>query len=203
MADFLTKQQRSKHMGLVRSRNTRFELDFLRQASAVLYPLGYRYRKHCRWLVGTPDIAFAKHRVAVFLDSDFWHGRNYKTLAPRMNPAWCQKIERNMARDREVARKLRRAGWSVLRFGERQIKKRPHVAIERITRTLANRAKSRVDGRLNDPLSTASARHPKSPVGLRCYPDAAAVSRFFRKASDFSTKAGLCGIALSEQGREF
>lgn len=127
-------------MSLVRSRNTSFELRFLRLASAELYPLGYRYRKHCRTLFGTPDIAFAKYKVAVFLDSDFWHGRNYKRLAPRMSTFWCEKIERNMARDREVNRKLRQEGWTVLRFGERQVKKHPASAVRRIRRTLENRA---------------------------------------------------------------
>src|SRR5262249_16847884 len=79
-------------MSLVRCRNTRFELDFLRLLSAELYPLGYRYRKHCRHLVGTPDLVFAKFKLVVFLDSDFWHGRNYDKLAPRMNPFWRKKI---------------------------------------------------------------------------------------------------------------
>jgi DNA mismatch endonuclease, patch repair protein len=126
-------------MALVRGRNTRFELAFLRLVSAELYPLGYRYRKHCRNVFGTPDIVFAKFKLAVFIDSDFWHGRNYKLLAARMTPSWRAKIERNMERDRQVSRKLRRQGWSVLRFGEREIKKRPASAVERIKQKLEER----------------------------------------------------------------
>src|SRR6266852_1724733 len=102
MPDVLSKKQRSRLMALVRSRNTRFELAFLRLLSAEIYPLGFRYRKHCRRFVGTPDIAFVKLKVAVFLDSDFWHGRNYDRLADRMNVFWRQKIERNMQSDRQV-----------------------------------------------------------------------------------------------------
>ena len=128
-------------MALVRSRNTRFELDFLSLLSAELYPLGYRYRKHCRRVFGTPDIAFAKFRLAVFIDSDFWHGRNYEQLAGRMTPFWRAKIERNMDRDRHVTRKLRRQGWSVLRFGEIRIKKRPSFAIARIKKKLEERSR--------------------------------------------------------------
>src|SRR5262249_30673104 len=99
MPDIMSKAQRSQRMALVRNRNTRFELAFLRLVSAELYPLGYRYRKHCRHLLGTPDIVFAKYKLAIFIDSDFWHGRNYK-LFHRMTPLWRAKIARNMERDR-------------------------------------------------------------------------------------------------------
>ncbi len=123
MPDFLSKAQRSKHMSLVRSRDTRFELAFLRVLSAEVYPCGFRYRKHHRTIPGTPDIVFLKYRLAVFLDSDFWHGRNYAKLADRMNQFWRRKIERNMERDRQVNRALRRDGWTVLRLGEKEVKK--------------------------------------------------------------------------------
>src|SRR5258706_329887 len=106
MPDNMSKVQRSRHMALVRSRNTRLELDFLRLVSAELYPLGYRYRKHSLRVFGIPDVVFAKYRLAVFIDSDFWHGRNYERLADRMTPFWRKKIERNMERDRQGTRKL-------------------------------------------------------------------------------------------------
>jgi DNA mismatch endonuclease (patch repair protein) len=139
----MSKAERSRHMALVRSRNTGFELTFLRLLSAQLYPLGYRYRKHCRHLFGTPDVVFAKFRVAVFVDSDFWHGRNYERLASRMTPFWRAKIERNMERDRQVSRKLRGQGWSVLRFSERLVKKRPLIAVACIKRKLNERRRVR------------------------------------------------------------
>ena len=127
-------------MSLVRSQNTRFELDILRLLSAELYPLGYRYRKHCRSLTGTPDMVFPKFKLAVFFDSDFWHGRNFARLAPKMTPVWRAKILRNMQRDRQVNRKLRRLGWSVLRFGESRIKNRPHTVVRRVKIELEKRA---------------------------------------------------------------
>ena len=119
-------------MTAVRGRNTRFELTMMRALSAELYPLGYRYRKHYRRLRGTPDIVFVRHRIAVFFDSDFWHGRNYERLKPRMNAFWRAKIERNIQRDHQVDRALRREGWSVLRFGEAQIKMRPCSVVRRV-----------------------------------------------------------------------
>jgi DNA mismatch endonuclease, patch repair protein len=132
MPDWMSKAERGRHMGLVRSRNTRFELEMMRLLSAELYPLGYRYRKHYRPAKGTPDIAFVQYRVAVFFDSDFWHGRNYPQLKSRMNSFWRAKIERNMERDRQVDRALRRDGWSVLRFGESQIKARPESVVRKV-----------------------------------------------------------------------
>jgi DNA mismatch endonuclease (patch repair protein) len=85
MPDVMSQEQRSRLMAAVRSRNTRFELAFLSLLSAELYPLGFRYRKHHRRILGTPDIVFVRYRIAIFLDSDFWHGRNYDRLKARMN----------------------------------------------------------------------------------------------------------------------
>jgi DNA mismatch endonuclease, patch repair protein len=132
MSDVMSREQRSRLMAAIRGRNTRFEVTMMRALSSVLYPLGYRYRKHYRRLPGTPDIVFVKHRVVVFLDSDFWHGRNYQRLKPRMNAFWRAKIERNIQRDRQVDRALRRQGWSVLRFGEVRIKTRPLSVVQKI-----------------------------------------------------------------------
>jgi DNA mismatch endonuclease (patch repair protein) len=139
MPDVMSKDQRSRLMAAVRGRNTRFELTMMRALSADLYPLGYRYRKHYRGLRGTPDIVFVGYRLAVFLDSDFWHGRNYHRLKSRMNAFWRTKIERNMERDRQVDRALRRLGWSVLRFGESEIKGRPQSVVRKVRRKLKSR----------------------------------------------------------------
>jgi DNA mismatch endonuclease (patch repair protein) len=142
MSDFMSKGERSRHMSLVHCRDTRLELEFFRLVSAALYPMGFRYRKHCRHVFGTPDLVFAKFKLAVFVDSDFWHGRNYAVLADRMTPFWREKIETNMRRDRRVNRRLRDEGWIVLRFGERLVKKSPLIAVERIKRQLKARCLS-------------------------------------------------------------
>lgn len=136
MADIMSKEQRSRHMALVRCRDTRFELDLMKLLSAELYPLGYRYRKHHRATLGTPDIAFVSKRVAVFLDSDFWHGRNFHRLEARMSEQWREKIRTNMRRDRQVNRRLRKEGWVVLRFGETEVKKRPLSVVLRVKAAL-------------------------------------------------------------------
>ncbi len=120
-------------MSLIKSRDTSFELNFLKVLSAEIYPKGYRYRKHYKSIIGKPDIVFPGHKLAVFLDSDFWHGRDFKNLKPQLkNQFWLSKIAKNIKRDKKVNRTLRSEGWKVLRLREREIRKSPYVAVRRI-----------------------------------------------------------------------
>jgi DNA mismatch endonuclease (patch repair protein) len=88
--------------------------------------LGLRYRKNDGDLPGSPDIVFRGARVVIFCDGDFWHGRDWvrlkRNLLRRHNASyWIAKIKRNRARDREVSRKLAKAGWHVVRLWETDI----------------------------------------------------------------------------------
>jgi len=98
-----------------------------------LWQLGLRYRKHVSGLPGKPDRVFARARVVVFCDGDFWHGRNWnrlqRQLKQRHNAAyWLAKIGRNRERDRRNTVLLRKQGWLVLRLWETDIKKDPAAA---------------------------------------------------------------------------
>ena len=122
MADDLTPEQRRKNMQAIRSKDTSIEIK-LRKA---LWEKGIRYRKNYKAVIGKPDIAITKCKIAVFCDSDYWHGydwenRNQKIKSNR--EYWIPKIERNMERDRQVTKALEDDGWLVLRFWEWQIKK--------------------------------------------------------------------------------
>jgi len=133
MSDVFSKKERSRIMARIKSKNTGFEVSFLKILSAKIYPLGFRYRKHYKTVIGKPDIAFVRQKIAVFLDSDFWHGRNFARLKPRLKKGyWLNKITRNKKRDRKVTSALRRAGWKVLRFSESEIKKDAPCAVRRI-----------------------------------------------------------------------
>ena len=124
-------------MARIKSKNTGFETKFFRILSAKIYPEGFRYRKHYKAIAGKPDIAFVRKKVAIFLDSDFWHGRNFRKLEPLLkNRYWINKIARNIVRDKRVNRELSHAGWVVMRFGESEIKKRPLAVVRRITARL-------------------------------------------------------------------
>lgn len=80
------------------------------------------WRRHLP-LMGRPDFAFQRVKVAVFVDGCFWHGCPRCYRAPKTSkPYWQAKIKRNMRRDLKVNRELRRSGWKVLRVKECQLK---------------------------------------------------------------------------------
>lgn len=128
-------------MSRIRGKNTKLESDFLKELSAELYPKGYRYRKHYSKLAGRPDVVFVRHKIAVFIDSDFWHGRNFSSLKKRLpKKYWVSKISTNIDRDKKVATNLRKSGWTVLRFWGSDLKKNSRIAIKKIGKVLnANR----------------------------------------------------------------
>lgn len=120
--DRLTSEQRHKNMQAVKSKDSRIEL-LLRQE---LWLRGLRYRKNAKSVFGHPDIVFIGKKVAVFCDSEFWHGydwANRKKDIKSNQDFWVTKIERNMARDKEVNEHLLSLGWTVLRFWGKQIEK--------------------------------------------------------------------------------
>jgi DNA mismatch endonuclease (patch repair protein) len=92
----------------------------------ALWHLGYRYRKNVKKIPGKPDIVFAKYKLAIFIDGEFWHGYNWSEKRSKIKSNrnfWIPKIERNIQRDRQVNEQLENAGWSVIRFWETQVKK--------------------------------------------------------------------------------
>lgn len=91
-----------------------------------LWNLGYRYRKNNRTVFGTPDLTFKKLKIAVFVDSEFFHGKDWETQKDRVKTNtefWQKKIERNIQRDIEVNKYLESQNWKVLRFWSEQIEK--------------------------------------------------------------------------------
>lgn len=117
MADTLTPEQRRKNMQHIRSQDTRIEV-CLRRA---LWAKGYRYRKNCRELPGKPDIAIGRYKIAIFCDGEFFHGKDWEVLKPRLEKGnngqfWISKISRNRQRDDEVNKRLLFMGWTVIRF---------------------------------------------------------------------------------------
>lgn len=138
MADDLTPEQRRRNMQAIHSKDTTIEL-LLRKA---LWERGVRYRKNYKKLIGKPDIAITKYKIAVFCDSDYWHGYDWENRNQRIKSYrdyWVPKIERNMARDREVTEALQRDGWLVLRFWEWQIRKHLSECVESVLQAIETR----------------------------------------------------------------
>lgn len=139
MADDLTPEQRRRNMQAIRSKDTTIEL-LLRKA---LWERGVRYRKNYKKLIGKPDIAITKYRIAVFCDSDYWHGYDWGNRNQRIKSNrdyWVPKIEWNMKRDQEVTERLQHEGWIVLRFWEWQIRKKLSECVENILQAIESRS---------------------------------------------------------------
>ena len=135
--DNLTKEQRHKNMVNIKGKNTSIEL-CLRKA---LWNKGIRYRKNYKKLPGKPDIAITKYKIAVFCDSEFFHGKDWEVLKPRLEAGnnaeyWIPKISRNRERDEEVNKELLFLGWTVIRFWGKEIKKNTDECIKVIEETI-------------------------------------------------------------------
>lgn len=124
MADVLTKEQRRKNMKNIKNKDTKIEV-LLRKE---LWSRGYRYRKNVRSLPGSPDIVLTKYKIAIFCDGEFFHGKDWEVLKPRLEKSnnsefWIRKISKNREHDELVNKKLFYEGWTVIRFWGNDIKR--------------------------------------------------------------------------------
>ncbi|WP_343214789.1 very short patch repair endonuclease [Dyella sp. RRB7] len=132
--DRLSSEQRSKHMSLIRSKDTKPE----RKVRSTLHALGYRFRLHNKELPGKPDLVFRARKKVIFVHGCFWHGHGCRGehYNPKSNTEyWVAKIERNRQRDRQTAALLRRLGWGVATVWECQLR-RENSWLRRIQRFL-------------------------------------------------------------------
>lgn len=134
--DRMASDKRSKVMACIPRHGTWPELT-LRKA---LWQAGLRYRVHSK-LPGTPDLAFPRSKVAVFVDGCFWHCCPLHGRKPKSNEQfWRIKLARNMARDREVDSQLAEAGWLPLRLWEHEVRETLGACVERVTEAVKLRA---------------------------------------------------------------
>ncbi|WP_394920123.1 very short patch repair endonuclease [uncultured Robinsoniella sp.] len=122
--DNLTKVQRHKNMKNIRSKDTEIEIKLRR----ALWKRGYRYRKNYSILPGKPDIVLTKYKLAIFCDSEFFHGKDWDDLKIRLQKSnnsdyWINKIAKNRERDEYINKQLFYLGWKVVRFWGNEIKK--------------------------------------------------------------------------------
>lgn len=129
--DKLTKEQRRKNMQAVKSKGSKIE----KALASALWSRGFRYRKNDKTVFGKPDFTFKKLKLAIFVDSEFWHGKDWdikKEEHKSNREFWINKIERNIARDVEVNEELTKQGWVVLRFWGKEIIKNLASCVEKI-----------------------------------------------------------------------
>ena len=130
-----TPEQRHRNMQAIKNKDSKIEI-LLRKE---LWNRGLRYRKNVNSIIGKPDIVFKGKKVAIFCDSEFWHGydwENKKEAIKTRREFWIPKIERNMERDKEVTLSLEESGWTVLRFWGNDIKKNLEQCADQIEATL-------------------------------------------------------------------
>lgn len=133
-----TPEQRHKNMQAVKNKDSEIEL-LLRKE---LWKRGLRYRKNVKKVFGHPDITFIGKKIAVFCDSEFWHGYDWehkKDDIKTRREFWIPKIERNIQRDAEVTEALEADGWIVLRFWGKEIKKNTVWCADKIEDVVRNR----------------------------------------------------------------
>ena len=121
----------------IRNKDTSIEVKLRKE----LWHKGYRYRKNYKELPGSPDIVLTKYKIAIFCDSEFFHGKDWEVLKARLekgsNPDyWIKKIERNRDRDMENDKKLLFLGWTVIHFWGKDILKNTHECIQVIQETI-------------------------------------------------------------------
>lgn len=131
--DVLTSEQRRKNMQNIRSKNTEIEL-ILRKA---LWAKGYRYRLNVKSLPGKPDIVLPRYKLAIFCDSEFFHGKDWDMLKVHLQNSnnskfWIEKIYGNIKHDKIVNEELKQAGWTVIRFWGEDIRKKTSQCVETI-----------------------------------------------------------------------
>lgn len=130
-------EQRRKNMSKIHGKDTSIEVA-LRKA---LWRKGYRYRKNYKKIPGSPDICLTKYKVAIFCDSEFFHGKNWEVLKPRLEKGnngeyWVKKIQENIKRDEENDKKLLFLGWTIIHFWGNDILKNTEQCVQVIEETI-------------------------------------------------------------------
>jgi len=141
--DRISHEQRRKTMQAVKSKGSQIEV----KLQKALWRKGYRYRKNYRKVFGKPDITLVKLKIAVFVDSEFWHGydwENRKHDFKSNEDFWWKKIERNIARDKQVTEKLTEDGWIVLRFWGEEVNRILDECVRRVENAVEQRRLSAI-----------------------------------------------------------
>ena len=124
--DILTPQKRSWIMSRIHDRDTRPEL----LVRSAIHRMGFRFRLRGRDLPGKPDIVLPRFKKVIFVHGCFWHQHQGCASAkrPRTNKKfWNQKLDVNIARDKEASKECRKMGWKVLILWECEIERKQRL----------------------------------------------------------------------------
>ena len=134
------KKQKNYRMSQIRSKDSRIE----KKLRSILWAKGLRFRIHYKKIPGVPDIVLVRHKIAIFCDSEFWHGYKMNEWSPvlfkKNKNFWVNKIKKNVKRDETVNKKLKKMGWKVLRFWGSQIEKSPEKCVAYVEKAIKKSA---------------------------------------------------------------
>lgn len=125
-------------MKAIKSKGTKIE-ELLGKA---LWTRGLRYRRNNKNVFGKPDFTFQKHKIAIFCDSEYFHGKDWEIKKHRIKTNtefWQEKIERNIERDKDVNEYLLKNGWQVIRFWGEDIKKNLDICVLKIEQAIEDK----------------------------------------------------------------
>lgn len=132
--DKLTKKIRSGLMSKIRSKGTKFESEFIGLLKEFTKE---KIKLNVSSIKGKPDIVFIKHKLCIFLDSDFWHGWQYPRWRHLLKDEfWRNKIKNNRIRDKRNTLYLKKHGWVVFRFWEHALKRKPEKLVSKVIKLL-------------------------------------------------------------------
>ena len=138
-----TSPEISKRMSNVHLKESKAEITLAKE----LWKRGFRYRKNYRNLPGSPDIAILRYNIAVFVDGEFWHGKDWNQRKDRLKSNreyWIEKIEENIARDKRNDLLLAEMGWIPIHFWEKEVKKDLGSCIDRIIDMISSSGRDNV-----------------------------------------------------------
>ena len=133
--DLKTTPEISKRMKALSHKKSKVESILAKS----LWRKGYRYRLNYKDLPGTPDIALTKYKIAIFVDGEFWHGKDFEKTKEKLKnnkDYWIEKIEENIQRDIRNDNLLRQMEWIPLHFWSREVVQYTELCIEEILETI-------------------------------------------------------------------
>lgn len=126
-----TSPEISKRMSHVKTKRNSAEIIIAKS----LWHRGYRYRLNYKTLPGSPDIALTKYRIAIFIDGEFWHGKDFeqrKTKLKNNKDYWIEKIQENIDRDLKNDKLLRQMEWYPIHFWSNDVIKYCNQCVEEV-----------------------------------------------------------------------
>ena len=124
--DHLSKEDRSRNMRAIKSKNTMPELI----VRSLLHKEGLRFRLHKTTLPGKPDIVLPKYKTVIFINGCFWHRHEgcRDCTTPKTNTTyWSEKFSINVDRDKKKIKELELANWRVIIIWECELKDIPKL----------------------------------------------------------------------------